>query len=642
MKTVNFTASENLLKDVITRQAGSPLKGIIELIQNSIDAITVQRRSKPRFKGKIEIEVNESGNQSILTFSDNGVGLGKTQKEVERNFSVFGLGNKREDTELLGEFGMGRGQTISMIYNPEKDKLDGSIEVRSNGHALKNFRVDNELSFDIEKSTPKTTGTQWHIKSNKPRFFTRLGISKYISDNVRTDISICYNNDQIKITQPRGKKVLDDEDVSVWVEKNTSDFRLFDRAFYVCRLDVVKGWGGTIVSRVPLKQNFARNDVIDGDATVTKAHKWILSNVISEIGNFTTTTRLNDDKRKGILTLLENTPRWLDKWRNLKVFTLTNGKKVSYDGLSGSEIYSGNKGDIVCDKLNQKLGIAVLDGTTWSQLNVLGNERRIRDFKSAPKGSKAYQILTGISGEKHQTVVLTPEKAKLLSVFQEVFDTKSRELRFGESKVSQGWTNGRTYVFLDIGYIDEQLERYQPLGLLRVLVAMHGLVAHEMAHNNDDTITMQHGYDFEKHEIQWREEELFQVLRISQSKLVKYEKALGWNGKLPMAAKTKPTTEGHGYFEELTQEAGASLVRKKDRIAAKFKGRNLATLLRRGGGWTLVLNGITADEVPGSKPVKSWQNYASVDASNPDAKKLLLDHISWFTGFNGPTSQGDK
>ncbi len=88
MGKVKFTAAQGLLKDVITRQAGDRLKGITELMQNSLDAIAVVRRKKPRFKGKIDITISATGHEII--WEDNGIGLGKTKAEIARNFSVFG------------------------------------------------------------------------------------------------------------------------------------------------------------------------------------------------------------------------------------------------------------------------------------------------------------------------------------------------------------------------------------------------------------------------------------------------------------------------------------------------------------------------------------------------------------------------
>ncbi len=486
---------------------------------------------------------------------------------------------------------MGRGQTMSMIYDPEKDCLDGCISVSSGTYMLHNFRVDEELSFEMDRCE-KVTGTVWGIVSNKPKFFSVPDIEDHIRRNVRTDIAVLINGRQVDGVQPRGEKI-ETEKCTVWFDKRADGFRLFDRSIYVTTLDVVKGWGGTIVTKVAVKQNFARNDYIEGDSVVGEVLSCVVARIVSDIDSLAPNSRLNDDKRRGIIRYMYDNPAKMNEWSDLKVFSLTNGRKVSLRDIGGKEVHSGRKGDVTADAIIQR-GAIVLDDGFRMALSVVGKKvgKSISHYKQASQNSIAGRYLYGRAERHHNDIQdYNREQLALHTIFNSAYIHGGREIKFGKSDVSDGWTDGRTYVYLNWAYVKKQFDFYRHSGIMSVLWACHGLIAHEMAHNNNDMVTTQHGYEFDRNEIKWRDKQTSQLLSIPTSKVAMYERDLGKQGKV---AASTPTDDGGApkWFREVMEKEGATVIARKGKVVAKvINGRmNWATCKRRSGKWVIQLD----------------------------------------------------
>jgi hypothetical protein len=180
---VEFQPSRSLLKAVLTRQAGDWRKGLLELVQNAIDAT-----EEPR----IEFTVDPY----TLVCSDNGVGIGNTREEIIKRFAVFGNSEKRDDDATLGHFGIGRGQTLCLIWSPELDRLDGEITVESNGFVLSDFRVDEELGFTLSEKE-YVRGTTWTIRANEPTFDADE-VAAYLREHVLIDYPVTVNGEDVR------------------------------------------------------------------------------------------------------------------------------------------------------------------------------------------------------------------------------------------------------------------------------------------------------------------------------------------------------------------------------------------------------------------------------------------------------------
>ncbi|MHC5352832.1 HSP90 family protein [Myroides sp. LJL115] len=98
---VNIKGMIELLSEHIY---SSPTVFIRELLQNSMDAVTVRKSLDPNFQGCIDIHFEED----TLVFQDNGIGL--SAQDVHEFLSVIGQSSKRgelAEKDLIGKFGIG-------------------------------------------------------------------------------------------------------------------------------------------------------------------------------------------------------------------------------------------------------------------------------------------------------------------------------------------------------------------------------------------------------------------------------------------------------------------------------------------------------------------------------------------------------
>ncbi len=145
MQKQEFEMSKNLLKDVISKQTGSLTKALKELVQNSRDA------------GATEINIEIKEDMAIV--EDNGRGM--TPEEIDKYFRVFGETLKRDDKEVDGQFGMGRGQIMNFgitVWRTQKSKITVDIK-KYLGYELKELKTnyngckvkDNTKSMFLER-----------------------------------------------------------------------------------------------------------------------------------------------------------------------------------------------------------------------------------------------------------------------------------------------------------------------------------------------------------------------------------------------------------------------------------------------------------------------------------------------------------
>lgn len=239
-ETRRFGMHANLLYDVITKQAGTIQKAILEGVMNAIDAgakscrIKLDRRS--------------------FSIEDDGRGF-RDRKEITDFFEVFGTPHVEGDARY-GRFRMGRGQIMAF----------GANVWRSNGFEMHVDIKKRGLDYDlVEHKDParRRDGTVIEVKLYQPLLpsdieRTKVEIKRFVA---WSEIPISLNGETIS-THPATAK-WDFEDDDAW-------YRLSDRTMLdVYNLGVLVngfnagrfGTGGTIVSKKPLEVNFARNDV---------------------------------------------------------------------------------------------------------------------------------------------------------------------------------------------------------------------------------------------------------------------------------------------------------------------------------------------------------------------------------------------
>lgn len=95
--------------------------------------------------------------------------------------------------------------------------------------------------------------------------------------------------------------------------------------------------------------------------------------------------------------------------------------------------------------------------------------------------------------------------------------------------------------------------------------------------------------------------------------------------------KPEPIVECPDWFETAFAGKGFSVKKLPDRVAIKKGIRNVATMIYVSGAWLLVFNGMTIKDLPGTKVLKSWNDYAYIEAENPTAKIMLMKYARTVT-----------
>lgn len=510
-RVLKMRTTESLLRDVITRQAGDPMKGILEMIQNAIDAIRARRREKSKFKAVIEVSVQDASGEHvqsgpILEVSDNGIGIGATLADIQSNFGDFGDSGKAGDDGFIGAMGMGRGQAMCLALDRERGEIDGDIEVRSRrlganqGWKLHGFSLA-DLSFKAASSKCKT-GTKWTIRTER-KSFDAFEIARYIRESVMVEFDIVVNGKRVNrdLSSDDCDVFEDCDDFTIAAVKDSGGFRLYERGLFVRTEDMLPGFAGVILVHRAMKLDMSRTQILDGDVVWEEVKEGIFGILDQEIAKIAakpkTALKLNPDERKGIVQRTIASGKSKGEWSALRLVKLANGKKMAFgEALLASEsgrlFYSGDD-DRAADKVIQQ-GVAVIDindpVTRWLSENGIINLRPMEK-------SEAYDRVV----KKPTKIVKTKVREEdFLKAVADVFAV-GRDLRVGESDTALGWTDGRNYIAIERGVIKGWMKTAKESGVAGAMFSVVDLLSHEMAHDDNNERTDVHGYDFDKAEV---------------------------------------------------------------------------------------------------------------------------------------------
>jgi hypothetical protein len=500
-----------LVKLVTLRQTGDPLKGLRELIQNAWDSHD-DRIEKGEIPAPVEIVVTEEDNKSVLYFADNGAGWGKSKEEFEAK--MMDLGGAWKPVERRGEFGLGRGQVLSMIYDPDTDKLEGEISVTTiiNGEpwTIDDFRVEgNDITFSKAKKKGEKTlgekdhGTQWKIVSNKPNFFDYEKIREYLKNNVKGETPVKLNG-YIICFPFEGEKHSIENLADVYFQPDKDRFRVFNQGIYVGEVTIfgewAGGWGGDINTRYKLDVNIARSEVLFEDdrwkEEVVPKIKEIIKMKIDGEEKFT------DSQMAAIRIEMRYDPSLRERWKDKKIFKLSDGKVISLRELVESikkygRAFYGDNTDFN-SKMND-MGYAILSkemglGTIDRILEAMGLPE-LGDAETAPEFAEARG-----EGFKEYKRITPQEKfvSKLLEKIIENSGLPPRNVKWGKAPImedpvthkkygKEAWTDGKTTIWLNREMWKDVIKEIEKGGAFQIkpILKFFPPIVHEMSHDID-------------------------------------------------------------------------------------------------------------------------------------------------------------
>jgi len=286
------------------------------------------------------------------------------------------------------------------------------------------------------------------------------------------------------------------------------------------------GVGGTIVTKLPLKLNFARNQVMRGQCPRWKRMHALMTQASQDSAK--KKLILNTAERSAMVDQLRNREISYHDTASMRLFQDAQNKTWSANQIAAAtskktkwkltpsrqlvvsfaELY-----DRKADKVMQRKMALVLDNEVLDQWGIQPEEfpELLGRWRYGLRKNVIYKPLDEIDMSEvndHRILneeQLTPRERMVLEIiesaqwsFRNIFyDTnESREprlIRAGESSTADGWTDGSSYIAINVGFLRNRIKRGLTWAMWYEIAA---LVLHEYCHSDSDTSSHSHDPHF--------------------------------------------------------------------------------------------------------------------------------------------------
>jgi len=486
-----FDVDKAILHSIIKSQAGSLPKALLEGIMNSIDAGATN----------VSVTVTREG----FTIMDDGRGF-QSLDEIVKWFGRFGTPHEEGDA-TYGRFRIGRGQLMAFAQNTWRTgtfQMDVDIKNRGMGYELKkNLRPIKGCRIAGKLYTPLSE----HELSEVLKDFTLF--VRY------SQIPVRLNGKVISENPTKLKWDLETDEAYIKIDREAhKQMEVYNLGVFVVKYSNWKfGCGGVVVSKKPLELNTARNDILLYQCKVWPAIEEFVKQ--ANLRQVAGKGKLNDGERAFLATTLryENTLAEKVDTLDLKLVTDITGRNHSIKAamtLFPKLSTCTEKQARVATKLHQKGAAFMVSAETLSRFEVKNVEELVDVLARisklpAPEVVSFAKVAEGFS-ERYSTIpddqVGRDEGCALfiLRQFHEKYfewysskETSSgmRELRVGSSNVAGAWTDGQTYITLDIGVLTQAVKK-GAAGFMSLLT----LLTHEYVHDDADLESHDHDLHF--------------------------------------------------------------------------------------------------------------------------------------------------
>ena len=468
----HFKAHEKLLYDVMTRQAGSMQKALIEAVMNSVDAKAT----------KVSFQITRK--QTII--EDDGKGM--TREEILKFFEFFGLPHEEGEDKTYGEFRMGRGQLFAFginIWHTKTNKMVVNIKTKG-------------LDYILDSDTENFEGCRIIIDHYKEMedFDLRRMIEEFSKMIMYVSIPVFVNGNKVNASIDSEKYDYDLKTDQAIIRLAGScvglDVKVYNRGVFVTSLNH-EGVSGIIITSVPIKLNFARNDILD-DCKIWQTIQVDYIKFKKQIFLQMAKRYLDENAKKAIISLMYNDQECRKMYGKLKVLRTSSGSWVSLDSLAGKSVAFAKDGDRIGDKIMQQgIGI-VLDQDFCYDMKALVRSCSYSDMLKTVEItslSKDLQITNKPVADDQLKPRELKNLAKLRTLSSETNCTHGRRIMAGESVTSMGWTDGQTYICISRDILKlKTMYGFDQKGFI--------LLMHEVTHDNSDESADLHGDEFHK------------------------------------------------------------------------------------------------------------------------------------------------
>jgi hypothetical protein len=503
-KTKTFVAHQNLIYDVMTRQAGTVGKAILEAVMNAIDAKAPQ----------IDITLSRNHFQIV----DNGVGI-QTEEEIDANFATLGQPHQKgENGELnttFGEFRMGRGQIFAQGKTTWKTHhFVLEVDIKNKGLDFSQTLVPNPITgCDITTELYQEMTTSGYIDT----------IAELRSACAHAPGKIVLNGDVINTppSETSWTKETDDAYFKLTKGGSYSGVKVYQRGIFVEEIPTYRiGVSGKVVSKARFKLNFARNQIMR-DCPVWKRINSILESH-AEIETKRETT-LSKDQCLAQIRKIASEPNSAWQHTNDKIFEDIQGKRWNLKQIRTGKgfqktpdlktIYTFSPTNSQGDKIMQRRLAIVFPLSLLEHIQDLGIKITKEKFFETLFGNyetpkyadpeelskeldTTYTLLEPKTLSEIETCLLNSiSKAGAIIAWDAARHERThrvhpRTLRIGTGP-ADGWTNGSTYIAINRDFLKNNNK-----GTMRECVNIATLLLHEYCHDSEDQTGHGHPVEF--------------------------------------------------------------------------------------------------------------------------------------------------
>ncbi len=579
---VKMESSENLLRDVITRQAGDKMKGIMELFQNAVDA--TRDLKKPEIRASLVLDDDGSAE---FVFKDNGVGIGKTAEEIISRFAIFGDSGKAGDGSQIGEMGIGRGQAINMLVGSDRLTMKGELFIETQ-HGTGGFMMSDfclkDMSFDIEeipksKTMPKGTSWEFHFKESP---FDRSELSNYILKNIfLPSVDFELNGEEFVWMDGDGRDMTKVMTLAGdgWMFKQSKamgTIKLYERGLYVDTFSLFGHVGGLLFVGVPLQLDMSRRNVLTEDKTWRRIVSELRLRLTLKTLKKKNVTRDECGALLSMINMIDRDSELFDALYNAQLLRDVRGHMYSLRDLaSHGSVYYSDRGSIA-DKATG-LGSIVVDNSYFESLPGRAQDA-VSFYVNDMKNLEDSDLWKEIKNEEFKKLDATEEQKSILGILKDVMgDAKvgSRTLEdisfhVGEHKNYRAWTDSSNYIAFRKDMVKRAMAVQKAFGSFHACTYLMPLLSHELAHFQigEDSMVTEGIHDVDFYELfeRWvhtlnerifdfffENEERTQAMSVDLSKIIELMKEVEkeWSGFSVEYKKNQILLKGFYEFDDV-------------------------------------------------------------------------------------------
>ena len=502
-ETRRFGMHANLLYDVITKQAGTLQKAILEGVMNGVDADAT----------RISITLNPER----VVIEDDGKGFAD-RSEIKNFFETFGTPHEEGDA-TYGRFRMGRGQMFAFGKNSwSTNTFRMDVDIKGRG-----------LDYDLREVSEQHPGCRIEIDLYDPLIPSEIDDIRRSMKEWVAYVDVPVELDGVVISNDPANEdwTIETDDAYYNISPTKTNLAVYNLGVLVMKVHAGRyGVGGKVVSKERLDVNFARNDVTSSCPVFSRIKAELKKHSNQETKK---TRKLTDAQRHYICEQISSATITLEDLKK-PVLTEIEGRQVSLESLTNGlwknngNLLVAKKGDRFAIRVKQQ-GIALClatetmealgCGSTQEVIDVLikavdnipmtddlSHGWRIRSLKSSLQDAKAvelddyrhlvtkeYEPLEPAKLPKSRKVLLDAVHKASFYVAHEMGVT-GRHIMPGQSDLAHAWTDGTSTIWIETRQLAQLGRGYR--GCARIAA----LLAHEYLHSGPDTETHEHDQEF--------------------------------------------------------------------------------------------------------------------------------------------------